>query len=298
MSDIPKDLRSQLQDQVEFISVSAQNLIEDKHTKKALLKLSDDHSIETVLMDYDQWLTACLSTQVGCPIGCTFCATGKMGFIRNLSVDEIVDQIVYWNQLLYPKYIGRIVFMGMGEPFANWDNLISSLEIINHKNALDIGARKISISTSGIISAIDKFTQMNSNINLAISLHSANQVTRAKLMPIALTNPLDKLLESAKKYVNHTHRQLFFEYALISQVNDTPEEINQLIKFIKQHHLFYLNLIPLNQTSSNLSSSSTDRISQICQLLDKNHVQYSLRRNFGSSISAACGQLATKNTKL
>jgi 23S rRNA (adenine2503-C2)-methyltransferase len=295
MTDLSKDLRHQLAQAIPFSSVSVTKETVDGHTQKALLKLNDDHLIETVLMDYDQWLTACVSTQVGCPNGCIFCATGKMGLKRNLTAMEIVDQINYWNQKLFPKYIGRVVFMGMGEPFANWDNLLAAIDIINDSDKLNIGSRKISISTSGLISYIKKFTQLDSQVNLAISLHSAVQETRQYLMPIAKTNPLDQLLQACLDYVNHTKRQLFFEYALIKDVNDTDDQIQKLIKFIKTHSLFYLNLIPLNPTPGGMDPTGSARIKAICQILDKNYVQYSLRRSFGSSINAACGQLATNN---
>ena len=134
MTDLPKTLRTQLDQNIKLLSVKEENLISSPHTQKALLRLFDNKLIETVLMDYGDWLTACISSQVGCPLGCTFCATGKMGFSRNLTSEEIIDQIIYWNQKLYPKYIGRLVFMGMGEPFLNWDNLLSSIDTINNKN--------------------------------------------------------------------------------------------------------------------------------------------------------------------
>ena len=136
MTDLSKDLRFALSEKFSLLSVSEEKIIGDQSTQKALLKLSDNQKIESVLMNYDDWITACISSQVGCPLGCNFCATGKMGFIRNLTVDEIVDQILYWNQKIYPQFIGRVVFMGMGEPFLNWENLISAIKIINSKIGL------------------------------------------------------------------------------------------------------------------------------------------------------------------
>lgn len=293
MTDLPANLRLLLADNVPYSSLTQITQKQDVNTSKALLELFDKLSIETVLMNYDSWLTACVSTQVGCPVGCTFCATGKMGFIRNLSADEIVDQIVFWNQQLYPKYIGRVVFMGMGEPFANWQNTYAAINMIQDKDKLNIGSRKISISTSGILSSIKQFTQLRTEINLAISLHSAVQSTREQLIPIARQNPLSELLKASLDYVNQQKRQLFFEYVLIKDVNDTEAEISALIRFISQHPLFYLNLIPLNSAPGNLIPTSSSRIRQIESDLIRHHISYSLRRNFGSSINAACGQLAT-----
>ena len=172
-------------------------------------------------MDYGDWLTACLSSEVGCPLNCAFCATGKMGFKRNLTAEEMLDQILYWNHKIFPKYIGRLVFMGMGEPFLNWDNLLTTLKII--KENLDIGSRKISISTAGIIPKIYEFTDLNTEINLALSLHAPDQETRQKIMPIALQYHFDDLIKSLNYYTAHTRRQLFLEYALIDNINDSQD---------------------------------------------------------------------------
>lgn len=296
MTDLSLTLRQQLSQKFSLLSVSATKNQVSGHTQKSLLKLSDGHHIESVLMDYDQWLTACVSSQVGCPLGCSFCATGQMGFTRNLTPEEIVDQVVYWNTQVFPKYIGRIVFMGMGEPFLNWDNLFSALKIINDKNGLNIGSRKISISTAGIVDKIIQFADLDSEINLAASLHSADQITRAKLMPIARQFPLTDLISACLYYVQKTHRQLFFEYALIDGVNDTPKHLDKVIDLVGQDRLFYLNLIPLNQIPGGLPPSSPQTIKLWTDRLTRAGLNFSLRRSFGSDISAACGQLATANT--
>lgn len=291
MSDLPKNLRDVLDSSTSLYSVTENKIITSGSTQKAVLTLADGLKIETVLIDYDDWKTACISCQVGCPLGCTFCVTGKMGFKRNLSVDEIIDQILFWNNKLYPQYVGRIVFMGMGEPFLNWDNIIAALKII--REDLKIGARKISISTAGIVDGINKFTALNTEINLAISLHSADQKTRESIMPIAKTNPLPELLKAILNYVNTTRRQVFFEYALIKDINDTPAALTKLISFIKSSRLFYLNLIPLNPIKNGLTPSGNLKIFQT--ELDKAHVDYSVRHTFGADIDSACGQLITQN---
>ena len=289
MSDLPKDLRSHLDEKFSLLSVSEINLQKGTDTQKVALKLTDDFAIESVLMDYDQWITACVSSQVGCPLNCSFCATGKMGFKRNLSSEEIVDQILYWNSQIFPKYIGRIVFMGMGEPFLNWDNVLEAIKII--KDELNIGSRKISISTAGVIPQIYEFANLDTEINLAISLHASNQFSREKIMPISKQYSFEDLIKSLNYYTSHTRRQLFLEYALIKDVNDSDENLSELITLLKSNNLFYLNLIPLNPIKGGLDPSPKIKI--FTDALTKAHLNFSLRQSFGQSINSACGQLIT-----
>ena len=295
MTDLSLDLRAKLTSNLSLYSVVEEKIVGDKSTQKALLKLADDQKIESVLMNYDDWITACVSSQVGCALNCQFCATGKMGFVRNLTPQEIVDQILYWNQKIYPSFVGRIVFMGMGEPFLNWDNLLESLKLINSAEGLNIGARKISISTAGVADKIIKFANLNTQINLAISLHSANQEYRQTIMPIAKQFNLDDLKKACLYYVNKTNRQLFFEYALTEE-NTSLNDAKLLATFLHSHHLFFLNLIPLNPVDGGLNSATKDQQKIFMDDLDKLGVIYSLRRSFGQKFSAACGQLAI-NTK-
>jgi len=294
MTDLSLDLRSKLNSQFSLYSVIEEKVIGDQSTQKALLKLEDNHKIESVLMNYDDWITACVSSQVGCPLNCSFCATGKMGLIRNLTSEEIVDQILYWNQKIYPSFVGRIVFMGMGEPFLNWDNLLESIKIINSSNGLNIGARKISISTAGVVDKIIEFSDLNTQINLAISLHSANQKFRESIMPIAQKFNLDELKKACIYYVNKTNRQLFFEYALMDE-NTSQSDAKLLANFLHSHHLFFVNLIPLNPVDGGLNPASKDQEKLFMSYLDQLGVIYSLRRSFGQKFSAACGQLVTKS---
>lgn len=291
MTDLPKDLRLDLEKNFSLLSVSESKLVTDTDTQKSLLTLKDNLAIESVLMDYGDWLTACLSSQVGCPLNCAFCATGKMGFKRNLTAEEMLDQILYWNHKIFPKYIGRLVFMGMGEPFLNWDNLLATLKII--KENLNIGSRKISISTAGIISKIYEFTDLNTEINLAISLHAPDQETRQKIMPIALKYHFADLIKSLNYYTAHTRRQLFLEYALIDDINDSQDHLNKLITLLKSNRLFYLNLIPLNPVKGGLNPSSN--LNLFADTLEKNHLNFSLRRSLGQSSNSACGQLIVGN---
>lgn len=315
MTDLPKDLRSSLDEKFPLLSLTEISLKKGVGTQKAVLKLNDGLAIESVLMDYEQWLTVCVSSQVGCPLNCAFCATGKMGLKRDLSPEEIVDQIIYWNHNLSSlrgassdeaissgsprplgsrvdaRYVGRIVFMGMGEPFLNWDNLMEALKII--KGNLDIGSRKISISTAGIVPRIYDFANLDTEINLAISLHASNQEEREKIMPIAKTYQYDELIESLNYYTSHTKRQLFLEYALIKDVNDSDANLTELINLLKSNNLFYLNLIPLNPIKGGLIPSP--RLKVFTSTLTKAHINFSQRQSFGQSIDSACGQLIVEN---
>lgn len=287
MSDLPLGLRTELDQKFPLFSVTSKNILMGDSSQKAILELKDGLKIETVLMDYGQWLTACVSTQVGCPLACTFCATGKMGLKRNLTTSEIVDQVLFWNHQLYPKYIGRIVFMGMGEPFLNWDNLVSSLDII--RGELKIGSRKVSISTAGVVPRIYDFADLDTEINLAISLHSADQITREEMMPIARQYSLEELVKALNYYTTKTNRQVFFEYLLARDVNDSDYHLGLLIDFLKTNRLFYLNLIPLNPIKGGLTPSS--RLDTFEKELEKNRIDFSVRQSIGQSINSACGQL-------
>ena len=305
MTDLPKDLRFDLEKNFSLISLHESKLITDTDTQKAVLALKDNLAIESVLMNYDDWLTACVSSQVGCPLNCAFCATGKMGFKRNLTSEEIVDQILYWKNILSnpnkPPFLKggarraedlkRIVFMGMGEPLLNWDNLLSALKII--KDDLNIGSRKISVSTAGIIPKIYEFADLNTEINLAISLHAPDQETRQQIMPIALKYQFPDLIKSLNYYTAHTRRQLFLEYALIDGINDSESDLDKLITLLKSNRLFYLNLIPLNPVKGGLNPSSN--LNLFADTLEKNHLNFSLRRSLGKSTNSACGQLIVGN---
>ncbi len=292
MTDLSLDLRQKLSESQKLLSVSEEKIVGDESTQKVLLKLADGQKIESVFMNYEDWLTACVSSQVGCSLGCTFCATGQMGFKRNLTAEEIVDQILYWNQKIYPKYIGRIVFMGMGEPFLNWDNILTAINIINSKEGLNIGARKISISTAGVVDKIKEFANLDTQINLAISLHSADQKFRETIMPIAKKYSLSELKNACNYYVGKTNRQLFFEYAMMDK-NTSHKDAELLANFIHSNRLFFLNLIPLNPVEGGMIPATQDQQKKFIDYLNQFRVEYSLRRSFGQNFSAACGQLIT-----
>ena len=292
MTDLSLDLRQKLSEELNLLSVSEKNIVGDDSTQKVLLELSDGQKIESVFMNYEDWLTVCVSSQVGCSLGCHFCATGKMGFKRNLTPEEIIDQILYWNQKIYPKYICRVVFMGMGEPFLNWDNVLAAINIINSKDGLNIGARKISISTAGIVDKIKAFAELDTQINLAVSLHSADQKIRESFMPIAKKYSLAELKNACNYYVGKTNRQLFFEYALMDK-NTSQKDAELLANFIKSNRLFFLNLIPLNMVEGGMTPASPSQQKAFINYLDQSRIEYSLRRSFGQNFAAACGQLIT-----
>jgi len=291
VTSLSLDLRQYLQSQFPLYSLSVEKTLTSSGTQKILFKTADDQYFESVLMQYPEWNTVCLSTQIGCPLNCAFCATGKMGFKRNLTAEEIVEQVILWKNQ-FP--VDRLVFMGMGEPFLNYSNLKLAIETIN--TVLKIGSRKISVSTAGIIPQIKQFALDFPQINLAISLHAINQSTRLKIMPITQQYPLNELLDQAKNYVSLTRRQLFFEYALFEDINDSPQDIASLAKFIKSNYLFYLNLIPVNQVPNGLKAST--KLTQIVNYLTQNQVDFSVRQSFGQEINSACGQLAYTTGKI
>lgn len=314
MSDLPKPLREHLDSDFGLLAVKLDKIIEGQGTLKARLNLRDGMQIETVLMDYGKWQTVCVSSQVGCPLGCSFCATGKMGFARNLTPEEIVDQIIFWKQFVIARTLsgveggeaistglprhfvprndaGRLVFMGMGEPFLNFDNVLEAIKLINSKDGLNIGQRKISISTAGVVPGIEKFTKLDTEINLAISLHSADQKTREQMMPIARQYPLSKLMKAVVQYADSTRRQVFFEYLLAKNINDTRYHLDLLIDLISQHKLFYLNLIPLNPIKDGLTPSDNSTLRIFESELTRHHLNFSFRQSLGQSTASACGQL-------
>ena len=301
MTNLPKGLRQTLTERYVTRTMTINTVTGSKDTtRKFLLKLHDGRFVETVLIPANPALygeasdrhTLCVSSQVGCAYDCKFCASGLAGFARNLTAAEIVEQIVQV-EAFSGERMDNLVFMGMGEPFLNWNNLLSALNIIHSKDGLNLGARKISISTAGIIPRINNFADLNTEINLAISLHSAVQSTRESLMPIAKKFPLPKLLTSLHYYTQKTRRQVFLEYAPIADINDTQKEIDALIKLLQSDKLFFLNLIPLNPVKNGLIPSA--KLSLIEKQLTAAGVNYSLRHSLGQSINSACGQLATSS---
>ncbi|MFA5087163.1 MAG: 23S rRNA (adenine(2503)-C(2))-methyltransferase RlmN [Candidatus Paceibacterota bacterium] len=273
----------------------------DNNTIKALVELEDGNKIETVLMLHnDKRATVCVSSQIGCPLNCAFCATGQMGFKRSLEAGEILDQILLFCRYLKNNYkparsLTNIVFMGMGEPFLNYDNVWKAVRIINDKDGFNIGARKISISTAGIIEGIRKMANERLQVNLSISLHAPTDELRQKIMPIAKKYPLKRLLKIIDEYIFKTSRKVMFEYLMIKGVNDTMENAEQLSKILNKP-LYMVNLIPYNPTQK-FKPSDKKTIKSFKDYLEKRGVFATQRYEFGQEIQAACGQLATNKQK-
>ena len=264
-------------------------IFESKETKKALITLEDRYQIETVLMKHDNRTTVCVSSQVGCALGCKFCATGKLGFKRSLKTEEILEQVLVFKR---KEKVNNIVFMGMGEPFLNYDNVLEAIRILNSENAFNIGARHISISTVGITEGIEKLSNENLQVNLAISLHAPNNDLRMEIMPVSKKYSLENVLKAVDEYIKKTNRKVMFEYTLIKGVNDSIENAKELAK-IMRHPLYMVNLIKYNDTEE-FKAPTTEKIKDFKNYLEKVGIVVTERYRFGGDIHAACGQLCLK----
>jgi len=262
---------------------------------KWLFELKDGAKIETVLMEFrDGRSTVCVSSQVGCPSGCLFCATGQLGFKRNLSSWEIISQVLFAARVLKAKdkKLTNVVFMGMGEPLLNFDNLIATIKELNDPNCFNLGRRHMTLSTCGVISQLSKFIEEDLGVTLAISLHAPNQKLREKLMPIAKANPMNKLFTVLDRYVERTNKRVSYEYLMLNGVNDTEKDALELVGLL-ENRLAFVNLINFNAISgSNFEPSNRQRIDNFKIILEKNHIPVTIRVSLGDEISAACGQLA------
>jgi 23S rRNA (adenine2503-C2)-methyltransferase len=300
MSNLSKPLRDKLDEH--FVLTTLSTIIQQTSsdgTIKFLFELQDGVSIETVLMRHEYGNSVCVTTQVGCRIGCTFCASTLGGLKRNLEAGEIVAQVVKVQQALdeTDERVSSIVIMGIGEPFDNYDHMLSFLKIVNHEKGLNIGARHITVSTSGIIPKIYQFADENMQINFAISLHAPNSELRSRLMPINRAYKLPDLMDSVRYYVNKTGRRISFEYGLFGGVNDQvehAEELAELVKGLKCH----INLIPVNYVPErDYVRTPKSQIFKFERTLRDRGVNVTIRREQGHDIEAACGQLRAKERK-
>ena len=269
-------------------------LSRDHRSAKALIHWDDGHKIETVLMKHnDGRCTACVSAQIGCPLACAFCATGQMGFKRNLTAGEIAAQVILWNRYLkscQEPLVNHLVFMGMGEPFLNYPEVMAAIRAIHDPDGLNLGARKISISTVGIIPGINQLAEEALPVNLAISLHAPNDQLRARLMPVNKKYSIKPILAAVDNYLAKTNRRVMFEYLMINRVNDSLAEAKQLAALMR-HPLYLVNLIAYNPTGP-YKSSPRSKIAQFKQFLEDAGLKVTERCRFGADIQAACGQLA------
>ena len=320
MTNLPQSLRSQLAQEASIgpMIVRSEQHSKDDRTRKILLELDDGKLIESVLMLYPPIgessvrATVCVSTQAGCAFGCTFCATGQMGFDRHLTAGEIVAQVLFfarelrdapWSAKGLPgsapiDHITNIVLMGMGEPLHNYDNVLQALRILNNLDGFNLGARHMTVSTVGLVPAIRKLSQEPLQVNLAISLHAPTDELRSQTMPINKKYPLEELLAACKDYIAATGRQVTFEYVLLAGVNDTAAHAHLLSELLVPLKQFaHVNCIPVNATSADYKSPSGESIRAFRNILFEHGVSNSVRAERGDDIAAACGQLRTRFEK-
>jgi len=292
MTNLSKDLRQKLSQNTVLKNTKIIKKLESAKdgTVKYLSALEDDNVIESVLMRYDYGNTVCISSQVGCRMGCSFCASTIEGLVRNLTPSEMLSQ-VYMIQKDCAERISNIVIMGSGEPFDNFDNLLKFVELVNSPDGLNIGQRHITVSTSGLVPKIQEFADKNLQVTLAISLHAPNDDIRKSIMPIARKYSIDELLDACRYYINKTNRRITFEYSLISGVNDSEDNARELGKKLR-HMLCHVNLIPVNEIKERThKKSSTERVNDFSKTLESFGIETTVRKRLGNDIDAACGQL-------
>ena len=293
MPNIPNSTKELLSSDFDFSHIKIIKKESDILVKKYLFELHDGNKIESVLMYHDYGTSICVSSQVGCNMGCKFCESGRLKKVRNLEAYEIVEQIILVEEDIKER-ISHVVIMGIGEPFDNYDNIVNFIKIINSNKGLDIGIRHITVSTCGIIPKIKEFSKDLKGVNLAISLHAPNDEIRNKIMPINNAYPLDKLIPVIKEYIEKTSRRVTFEYIMLEGINDSTENAKELANLIKGMNC-YVNLIPYNETE-NIGYKRTKQVQilKFYDILKKNGINVTIRKEFGSNVSAACGQLRAK----
>lgn len=292
---LPKVLREALMNQPVSVLKPVHSVVSRDGTIKTIFKLVDGLEIESVLISNKANRTVCVSCQVGCAMKCVFCATGTMGIKRSLTADEIVDQVVYYNTILRKKgeKVTNVVYMGMGEPMNNLKAVLESVEVMHDHNGLNIGARKISISTSGIVPGIRAVTDFPLQINLAVSLHAPNDTVRNQLMPVNKIYPLKVLMNACHEYVNKTNRKLMFEYIMLKGVNDSLELAAELRDLAKEFvPLMQVNLIPFHPSSVDFTPTERKHILEFQKVLRLENIPVTIRHSAGVDIAGACGQLA------
>ena len=296
ITDIKKSVLDEIKNTMSFDMIELIKVQREDDVNKYLFRLSDGNLIEAVLMFHDYGKSICVSSEVGCNMGCKFCESGRRKRVRGLEVYEMVEQILLVEEDIKDR-ISHVVVMGIGEPFDNYDNLIDFIKIINNDFGLGIGARHITVSTCGIIPKIREFSNLDLQVNLAISLHAPNDEIRNKIMPINKAYPINELMKALKEYYSKTNRRITIEYVMLDSINDSDECAIELTKLLKGLNC-YVNLIPYNETQ-NISFKRTKmiQISRFYDILKKKGINVTIRREFGGSISAACGQLRSEEEK-
>lgn len=295
-SDLKKEIRDKLREDMDISFISIKRKEEDNLTKKYLFSLHDRNYVEAVLMEHDYGLSICISTQVGCNMGCKFCESGRLKKVRNLETYEMVEQILLIEKDIN-KRISSVVLMGIGEPLDNYDNVINFIKIINDPKGISIGARHITVSTCGIVPKIYELAHLPLQVNLALSLHAPNDEIRNKIMGINKVYNISQVLTAIKDYIALTNRRVTIEYVMLKMVNDSVQCAYMLSDLLRGLNV-YVNLIPYNETN-NISFKKSDKntIDEFYNTLKKRGINVTVRREFGSKISAACGQLRSKEVK-
>ena len=292
-TNLKKETRERLKKDFNISNIDIVTVESAKDVKKYLFKLNDNEHIEAVLMNHDYGNSLCISSQVGCNMGCKFCESGRRKKVRNLKTSEMVEQILKVESDANLR-ISHVVIMGIGEPFDNYDNVCKFIKIINHPKGLNIGARHITVSTCGLVPKILEFADFPYQVNLAISLHAPNDKIREKLMPISKVYKIEDLMKAIKIYLEKTNRRVTFEYIMLNGINDSADNAKELARLLKGINA-YVNLIPYNETEAlQFIRSNPLTIAKFYDILKKNNITVTIRREFGGAISAACGQLRSK----
>lgn len=293
MTNLSKDLINLLEESFFFDKMEIIKEQSSTDVSKYLIKLSDNNLIEAVLMNHNYGNSLCISTQVGCNMGCKFCESGRLKKIRNLESSELVLQIMKVEEKIN-KRISHVVIMGIGEPFDNYDNLVKFIEIVNYNKGINLGSRHITVSTCGIVPKIKEFSLLPFQVNLAISLHAPNNLIRDKIMNINKAYKIEEVINAVRDYIKRTNRRVTFEYIMLDGVNDTKECAKELSKLLRGIN-GYVNLIPYNETENiSFKRSKKENILAFYDILKKEKINVTIRREFGSNIDAACGQLRAK----
>lgn len=293
MQNIPLSLRQELANDAQICSVETDSSCQSKDgTTKLLLKLADSETIEMVIIPSETRTTFCLSTQVGCPVGCKFCASGELGLTRNLTAEEIVAEFIIGCQMI-ERLPDNVVFMGIGEGLLNFDNLAKAIDFLTDSNYFGLGTRRITVSTSGFIPGIIKLADLGKELTLAISLHAPNDEVRSKIIPDKLRANIADIMEASDYYLDKCNRMVTLEYTMLANINDQKAHAEELAKIAKKHHN-KVNLIPYNETNSIYKRPSRETIRDFAQILENHNVTVTIRQSRGNDKISACGQLRIK----
>jgi 23S rRNA (adenine2503-C2)-methyltransferase len=298
MSTLPRTLRAALAERLEPVSLVAIETLSSpgRHaTTKTLFATADGHGVEAVLMRYPRRATVCVSSQVGCAVGCPFCSSGRLGLERQLSAEEMVDQVLHFARVLRDegRRVTNVVFMGMGEPLLNADQTLRACRLLNDPRGFALAARSLSVSTAGVVPGIKRLAREAPQVNLAISLHAATDELRDRLVPLNRRYPLDELFAACDHYVRRTRRKLLFEWVMLAGVNDGEEQVRALAARLRRP-LYHLNLIRYNATEAPFAAPAPAQVEALRRRLEARGVRCTLRRSPGDPIAAACGQLALR----